>query len=274
MADPCQQVHAALRHGQAVVPPSLVEHVASCPACATVVEGGAPLAQALDTAPPVASLEGVWARVQAEVERERGPAAALRSLRTPLRVALVAAVAGLLPGLTLLLWGRGDLHVYPVARLLLDVTVVAVPAALLLAVAMRPLHTRPWPRWLAALAVGLAVLGALIGPMMVPAHHAHPLSLAGTGDDLVRRAVACLVAGAVLGLPLAVVAGLVMRRRGRFGLPVGLAVVLAGLVGTVSIFLHCPLVAPVHLVLGHSTVLLVYLLLALVAAPGRSRSRD
>ena len=88
-------------------------------------------------------------------------------------------------------------------------------------------------------------------------------------DELFPRAIACLVTGLILGLPALVGVDLVQRRRGRFGLPVALAVVLAGAVGGLGIFLHCPLVAPAHLLLGHAMVLAVYLGLAVVAVPRR-----
>ncbi len=261
--DRCQPAHAALRRGvRPSEDPALAGHLAGCPACATLA-GGPALVGALDAAAPATAPVGAWlAEAEAMLARERGPRAWLHSRTTAQRTGLAAAGAGLVPLLVWLAWRRIDAGVYPTGRLLLDVGVVLLPAAWLLVAAMRPLHRPAWPRAVAWLGLGLAVAGVLAGAWLEPAHHAHPASLAGTGPQLVPRALACLAFGTGLGLPALL--WLVALARG--GERPSLLAVVAGLAGGVAIFLHCPIVAPEHLVLGHAPVMLV--VLALMTAWG------
>jgi len=177
----------------------------------------------------------------------------------------------LIPLMVTLTWARPDRAVYPGERLAIDLLVVLGPAALALAIAMRPLHRPAWPKAVELVALVVAVVAVLVGPMLVPAHHAHPDSLGGTGPALVPRALACLVTGAVLGAPMLLWMRAIGRHPGRFGLPPGVAALLAGLVGAVAVFLHCPLVAPQHLLLGHSMVLVVFVGVGLLAGLGQRR---
>jgi len=262
--DPCQRALVALRRGPLPAGDPLAEHVTACPACAAVAAAGPSLVRALDepsdAAPTAPALDGMLAALEASIDRERGPAAWLRSRPTPVRLAVAALGSGLVPLLVWLAWRRVDAAAHPGDRLALEIAAVLVPAALLLAVGLWPLHRPAWPRWVEPLALGLAVLALLLGPALGPAHHDHPASLGGTGAQLVPRATACLITGTVLALP--VLAWLFAPRRG--GERAWLLGGLAGLLGALSIFLHCPIVAPVHLLLGHVTVLVPGLLLGAV----------
>lgn len=274
VTDPCQRVLEAVREGREPEP-GLRGHVDGCSSCAALVAAAPSLvAAAASGADEASGLDAVWAALDDDLRHEQGLGGRVRSLPTATRVGLVATVAAVVPLLVALTWGRADLGVYPAGRLVLDVLALAIPASLLLVVAMRPVHRPAWPRWVPGLALALAVLGALLGAILEPAHAVHPASVGGTGSELFPRAVPCLVTGTVLGLPMLLILRLVLRRRGRYGLPFGLAVVLAGVTGALGIFLHCSLVAPQHLLAGHATVVAVFLALAGLAGTWRtSRAR-
>lgn len=264
----CQRAHASLRGGaRAPADRVLAEHLAGCPACAALAADPR-LVEALDAAPALALPIEPWlAELELTLLRERGSGAWLRSRPTAQRAGLAMLGAGLVPLLVWIAWRRVDASVYPTGRLLLELGAVLVPAALVLAMVMRPLSRPSWPRGRQWLVVGLAVVGVLVGPVLEPAHHAHPASLTGTGAQLVPRALVCLAIGTALAVPgLAWLVALCRgaERPGWLGL-------LAGLVGGVAIFLHCPIVAPAHLLLGHASVLLV--VAGLVVVAGRSVSR-
>ncbi|MCH9687161.1 MAG: hypothetical protein K0V04_37340 [Deltaproteobacteria bacterium] len=269
----CQPVHAALRQGTPATDPVVAQHVAHCPACAALAEGGPTMAHGLDEAAAAVSpeLEALLGAVEASVERERGPVAWLRSRPTPVRMLLTGVVALAVPLLVALVWRRVDLSVYPLDRLAVDLVVMLVPAALALWVVLRPLFRPGLPRWTDGAVLALAVLGVLVGPALTPAHHAHPASLLGTGDQFVPRAVACFLTGLVLGIPVLLWSLIVLRRSGRWGLPLRLSAVAAGALGTVGVFMHCPLVTPEHLLAGHATVLVPFIVLGLVAGFGFGR---
>ncbi|MEM7158290.1 MAG: hypothetical protein AAF799_35955 [Myxococcota bacterium] len=270
METQCQQVHAIMREGGSVEGTDLESHVNGCPACAELIDGGPTFADALDASaePPSAEaqLDGLWAEIDASIEEEQGPASWIHSRSTPARVAMVAGMVVAVIAFVLVAWARLDLSVYPLGRLALDLSVLTLPVLVILAIVMRPLHRSAWPRWVEFLALALAVGAVLVGPMLMPAHHDHPASMGGVGDALIPRAVLCISVGTLLGLPILVILGFVSRSRGPFGMPRGLAVVLAGSVGCLGVFLHCPLVEPQHLLFGHASVLAGFIALGLLVA--------
>ena len=279
METECQQVQAVVRDGGSLEDSDLARHVDGCPACEEVIGGGPTFADALDAsadAPSAeAQLDGLWAEIDASIEKEQGLAAWFHSRSTPVRAAMVLGMVAAVLGFVLVAWARLDLSVYPSGRFVLDLSVLTVPVLVILAIVMRPLHRTAWPRWVELLALGLAVGAVLVGPMLMPAHHAHPASEGGIGDALIPRAVLCLSVGTLLGLPILVILGFVSRRRGPFGMPRGLAIVLAGSVGCLGVFLHCPLVEPQHLLFGHASVLVGFIALGLVVTSlGRWPRRD
>lgn len=262
----CQRVHAALREGRALEDdPALDAHRAACPPCAALAAGGAPLVGALAGEGLPAPVDAWLPALEAAVARERGPVAWLRSRPTATRTALAALGAGLVPLGVWLAWRRVDAAAYPAARLGLDVAVMAGSAALALVVAMRPLHRRAWPRLLAPVVVAVAAAAVLVAPSLPPAHADHPASLGGTGEGLVTHAMACLAVGVALGLPVLAWLGVLARGDRRTPwVPVATAGALAGLMGSLAVSLHCPLVAPAHLLAGHATVLVPFVLVGLV----------
>lgn len=240
----------------------LRQHLMGCPACAALAEDDGALARWLAegrAAEPVPS--GLVAAVQQDLVRERRPLARLRSLATGTRIAL-AVLGGVLILALGLLKLRPDIGTYPVLRLALELGslgLVGLGAAWLW---LRPLHRPALPVWMTTALVVLALLLPWAISALPPAHLDHPASLGGTGDDLVRRATACFVYGALLGLPLALFLALLgrsARRLVRFAVLPAAAGALAGLV---SLNLHCPLTSPVHLLAGHAPIVLVLLMLA------------
>lgn len=260
----CQDVHAALRRGPLPEEPALTEHVADCSACEALVSGGVPLAEALDDSAPMPGFDELLAQVEAAVDQERGPVAWLRSRSTPVRALLVALGAALVPGLVWLTWTRVDIHAYPPQRWALDLAVLVLPLALVLAVVLRPLYRPAWPRWVEPALLAVTIAAVLIGPMLGGAHHDHPASLAGTGPHLLPRAGVCLGLGTLMGLPILAWLTVLGRQERGWSRPTSLAAVAAGVTAVFAIFLHCPIVAPEHLLLGHASVLVPFVLLGLM----------
>lgn len=238
-------------------------HLASCPACAELAEDGGALARLLadsqsgqDEAPP----SGLLAAVQKDLALEQRLTARLRSLATPSRAALALA-SGLVILVVGLLKLRPDLGVYPLLRLVLELGslgLVGLGAGWLW---LRPLHRPALPGWLAFTLVLLALLLPWALSALPTAHTAHHASLAGTGDDLVRRAVACFLFGSLLALPLALFLALLGRGARRLVRLAVLPAAAGAVAGLVSLNLHCPLTSPVHLLAGHAPIVLVMVLL-------------
>lgn len=197
----------------------------------------------------VPDLNDLRLSLDAELAKERCPSAFLRSRSTPLRVLLLGVGLLILALLTLLLRGRVDLAVYPLPRMLLLLTAMAVWFFGSTWLALWPL-SRP--------ALPAAVLKAFIafGPLLLlglyslpAAHTDHPASLQAPGvAALLLRAVPCLVFGA------AIAAGTysLLRAFDRGGSRASLLMASAGgLAANLLLQLHCPVTAPEHMLVGH-----------------------
>ena len=262
MAIDCQQVHSALRRGEARDDPLVAGHVAECASCQVLVEGGTSMARALDAEDASLDLDAMLAGLEASVERERGPVAWLRSLPTSWRSVLAVLGAMLVPVAVALAWGRVDRDVYPTERWILDLAMLAAPIGLALLAVMRPLHRPAWPRWVQPAVVLAAVLALLAVPLVGPPHEAHPASVIGAGEDLVPRAMVCMSVGTILGLPMMLWLAVLLRRGSGWSRPLMLAAACSASVGALAIFMHCPIVTSEHLLLGHTTIVVPFVLLA------------
>jgi hypothetical protein len=218
--------------------------------------------------------EELLGQLRARLAGERGWRGRLRSLPTPVRLLAGLLVLALTALAVLLLRRRSDLAAYPVPLLVASLVLLAALALLALRAYLWPLHRRA-PSAVAAggwllLGLGFPVLLALL-PEAHDLVHAHPESFEGRGADFWPRSAACLVFGLAVSLPLL---GLMLLadRRDRRGLGrLAFAAAAAGLAGNLVLLLHCPLVARGHLLAGHASVGLVYLLLLAAAARLRAR---
>lgn len=214
---------------------------------------------AREDAPPIPP---GWMRLQDELDAEHGLAAWLRSRPSEHRLALVALVAALVPLLVWMLTPRVDLEVMPPPRLWLDVGLMSLSAAVALAVLMRPLH-RPAPaRWIGTVTFALGVGAIAVVCLMPQAHTDHPASLGGVGDDLAARALGCFSFGSALAIPVLLVLRGFSRSTGRWWSMGAVTVAVIVLIGSLGVYLHCPLTAPEHLLAGHATIWLPFLGLA------------
>ena len=213
-------------------------------------------------------LAGLQQSLDGALSKETGFRAWLRERPTSVRVAFAAAGALVMPLFWLLGSVRPDISVYPAVRMVLDLTLFVLPIAVLLPLVVRPMHRRALPGWVRPVLVVLAVLAVLVFASLPIAHWDHPESRLGIGDDLAKRATACFSTGVASGLPILIWVWLLSRRGGGPWPFAVLATVLAAMVGALAVFLHCPLTSPVHLTLGHATVVLPFIVLALL---GRAR---
>ena len=177
------------------------------------------------------SIDPGW--LQAALARERGPIAAVRAWPTWLRgtVAAIAALAGI---------AACD-AIAPRARPGPVFVALVAGAAAALWAALRPVHRPPLARGVEA---AIVVAGAIVLPLAAAAW----LEAGERGAS----AVACFGRGVTLALPLLAVAWAIDRSgaRGRGWL----YACFAGLVAIAELSLLCPDGDPVHLLLGHATL--------------------
>lgn len=271
MTASCEHVRAALLSSAgdaSLEAPDVASHLASCDACRELATDGGRLGRALgalavdagrtgagvDAGPTTAELEQLFAGVQADVARERGPMAMLRSRSQTLRVVAVAALIVLEALLVVGLVPRSDLGIYPLLRHAAFVALLGGMALLAAWQSLRPLQAPALPSWVSrgVVIAGIA-LPFLLG-MMPPEEDHHSLGHDGTGSALAKFAFYCLALGAAMGI--AVIALLRATDRGGHGsgARATLAALAGGLAGTLVVHLHCPLNHPFHLLLGHAPV--------------------
>ena len=150
---------------------------------------------------------------------------------------------------------RIDWYIYPTIRFTTELLAMASVLTLHLWLTIRPLHHPPLRIWKR---VGLVVTTAIIVvmPMILPlAHHDHPESLKGVGDDLIHRAISCFAWGTAIGATL-VTAGRFLIRGGKKSPLLNVPLLFAGgMLALFSLHLHCPIVQPLHIALGHSSIM-------------------
>jgi hypothetical protein len=201
-------------------------------------------------------LDGLRASLDLALAEERGLGAFLRSRGTPLRlvaVGLTLAAAAVAMGLGA---GRLDMASYPLWRLWLGLSVMAVCFVVSVGLALWPLSRRaPAPRLVTSVLVLAPLL--LSGLYLLPASHDHAASLPLTGEPgVLARALPCFG----WGLIMALIAVAVLRLFDRGGSRAALLLASAsGLAANLLLLLHCSVSEPQHMLIGHLGVLLVVL---------------
>lgn len=202
------------------------------------------------SAPP----DPLFDALQAQIARERGPSAWLKSRPTWMRLAFaVAAILGVVL-FALLVVPRADLSEFPRDRMASTVVLLLVLLSLSLHYGLRAMHRKAPPGWLSrTFAVG--VLGLLLLTVLNPLSYQPPSKL-HDHSFLGLTGLRCLAFGCALGLP--VYALMRVLDRGAFPEAATFAATAAGLTGFFALHMHCPMVAPLHLLLGHAAVLLAF----------------
>ena len=264
----CDYLRTLILSGGSVAGMEAEAHLEECDSCRELASSGE-LADLLRMAAP-----GPDEAIELSPPPTGGALDRVRSLATPTRVVALAAGVFLVGTLNALLMLRSDAPGYPLLRMTITLVSFAVPALLAGFLVLRPIHLpRPNGRLLPAL-VFLGILLPVVFGLLPVAHAltgAHPESFEGTGADFWPRAIACLIYGSVIGLPIlgllwALGRGGKARATILFG---GLTAV--ALVGNIALQLHCPLVSHGHLIVGHAGVPVALLLIGLPFALQRRR---
>lgn len=254
----CEQLRDHLREGHVAETTEAHAHAANCPTCQELLTSHALLEALRAPSPePVGELHSLKQQVSAELTRERGPTALLRSLPTRTRLLLVLVLFVAIAVVEGTLLARVDMPLFPPGHLVPVLGGLGLLALVAAWAALRPLFRSALPRWLELLLLVLC-LALPVGLSFVQPVTGHPRG-AGTGDPF-GHAAACLVHG----LSLAVLVWLAFRvldRRalggsGRGGLIAGMA---GAVIATLGLQLHCAISAVPHWLFGHAGVGVVVL---------------
>jgi hypothetical protein len=250
----CVDVREALLVGRPLSAAE-AEHAAACSFCSRSLPRG-------DATGPSSELLGV---VEASIRDETGLVAWLRALPTSVRLFAGFGLAALLAiGMALVRprWTSGPM---PVDRVATVLAVLAVLVALVVRLALRPLQAAPPSRRVVLWSVAAGLLVPVLFAVTPPGAETAALGSPGMGKGIVL----CFLFGALPGVLLVLALRALDRTAHRAGDAALLAAVGGGLAGNAALELHCPSVAPLHLLLGHATVGVV--LVVVYAAVRRSR---
>jgi hypothetical protein len=217
---------------------------------------------------PTDDLSAVRSALMRAVERPPSLRERLQSLRTPVRAALVTAVAAALAVVVALVSRRPDWSGYPTGRLALELGALALLVAASIVVGLRS-AAEPPPTAGRERLLGVALLAFPVVLVMFPAPSAAHLESASYSMAVVA---ACLAYGGGLG-------GLVLLAtwtlsRGEVGIPLGRAgiAVAGGATGLLLLHLHCPITARAHVLLAHASLPALFAGVALLTVSTRSRA--
>jgi hypothetical protein len=250
----CKQAKMDIRQGNTS---RWHNHLEECEDCRLFAENQQLLSSlGMDTGDVSAdTLTHLFAQIQSETKQ---PSLRFRLASLPggFRFWTGFATALLVALFVLLFKRRVDFDIYPSLRYTLELIGMGAVLMLHLWLVIRPAH-RPPLRYGKRLGLTMTTIIIVALPLMLPmAHHDHPDSLNGVGADLFSAALACFSWGSLIGAVLVVVGGLLLRggkKASRFNVPLLLA---AGMLALFCLHLHCPIVHPLHIALGHTSILI------------------
>jgi hypothetical protein len=179
----------------------------------------------------------LYAQLRAEIERERGPAAWLRARSTPVRIALVAAVAVGVVALAVAVTGHTAFFVDTTPVWLASVAALAALGGFAIRAALRPIYRPAWSNTTRVVASAAVLLGALGAVVSI-----------GDGSLGALDGGRCVVLGLLAGAPVFSLALLVERvpRRGAF-----FGALAGAVAGATTAQVLCPAPGLLHLLVGH-----------------------
>lgn len=254
----CAEIRDAFLTGRPLPSQEVAAHVAGCAACRELLRTPV-LGSLLASHSPPDSTEGaLLSQVRARLEGEVGVRARLRSLKTSRRALLVAITlaAAIAPALASHHGTGGGWE-----RAAPSLAILGAGLLLALMLSLTPSYRAARPgRALAVSALSLLIPFALVW-------------LSGSGATELAappRAVSCFLYGAALSLPLFALFRLSDRAEQPSLRSLLLLAGACGLTANFALRLHCPSSDPVHLLLGHASLSVAWLLAsAAPAALGR-----
>ncbi len=258
----CSDIRDVFLAGELPTGADAEEHVRECLQCRQLIERRGVLGQGLGAASEQATPPDLLAAVERDLERERGARAWLRSRSTRLRLALVLlTVSGVFTSICLLA-PRPDFAIasderwFALAGLLVFGVVLGAGGAL------RSLG-RAQPLSLVGVALAVLLL-PLLSALLPEAESHHPQLLTEADPGFATRALRCFFFGVLLSAPAGTLLWFASRED---RLPPGTLIFAAGASGVVAnlaLHAHCPLSYPGHLIAGHGTVGIAWLLALLL----------
>ena len=244
----CTETRRAIAEGRDDV--SAYAHIDGCAECQRALDDGAALAPPAAAPPP----DALRARVADAIEKERGAIAWLRALPPALRFVPLCAFFAAWVAQSRLASVHRDLDAYPRARLLALVLGFLTAGGLATALSLRSLARRALPPALERTVVVLAALLPFVPGLLPEVHVPGPFAGRGAVGDLAPFSLHCFAVGLGVSISFLVLLRLLDRTAHASSARAMLAAGAAALLGSLVLFVRCPIDAPLHLLLGHALV--------------------
>jgi hypothetical protein len=237
------------------------EHVRWCPHCQELLEGRGLLGEQLAGVRGQAPDPDLLAAVERDLAQEKGVRAWLRSRPTPVRFALVLSTAALVFIAILTAMPRQDLAYAADNRWVAVAVLFVLGAVLGFDGALRVLG-RAQPRSLVGAALTVLLLPLLVA--LLPEAELAQATTRGMGADFPRYAGLCFFMGVLVSAPVGTVLWFASRDD-RLTLSSLLFVAGgAGVAANLAMHAHCSINHPGHLIAGHATIGVAWLLALLL----------
>ncbi len=245
----CEGARAAIAAGRE--DDATLAHLETCTGCLQALDAGVTLAAPPAPAP---APEVLQARVSDAIARERGPIAWLRARSAAVRLLLALALLAAWIAQADLAAVHRDLDAYPRGRLFAIVLGLLATGGLAAAISLRSLARRALSPALERMIVVVAVLLPL-GPALLPEVHVPgPFAGRGAAGDLAPFSLHCFAIGVGISISFVVLLRLLDRTAHAGSARAMIAAGAAALLGSLVLFVRCPIDAPLHLLLGHALI--------------------
>jgi hypothetical protein len=231
-------------------------HASECPICSADTEEGAGETSELDE---------LFRDIETKLGHEKGVLGWARSRSTTTRLLIAASAVTGLTALSAVGIPRTRFAPLPTERVVVVMGALAVLAAMMLRVGLRPAQTQAPPDRSLFIIVAAGLLLPVVTAFLPPGAHPFHEYVQYTQTE---ATIGCFVIGAVTGA-LVVFVLRALDRTAHDSRPARvLAAVTGGVAGNLALELHCPVTAPAHLLLGHATVgMMLVLVYGLVKRP-------
>lgn len=211
-----------------------------------------------DAEVPANELDKMFSTTMGRVkDAEKRPTFYLKTRSTRARRAIAVGAFLAIGGVTAATWLREDFGDYPAWRMGLALGSATILIVASVFMALRPSHLPALPRWKGVGLILLSCVSVLVLASLPAAEHAaqheHPME----GASIFAQSMPCMYLGLLFGVPVYVLARLLDRGT---SLSAFLAAAAAGLAGNFVLQLHCPIDHAMHNVLGHASVVVVFLI--------------
>ncbi len=245
-------------------------HLGECEACVELWAAEGRLARALGTvAEPASDPDGFAKVTQITSEQDADAVWRLRSMPTTRRVAIGFCAAFLGAIVYFLAWRRPDWGVYPMMRMSFVVVAMLIATGFGVVLSM-PRSYRPAHPFGVRLTMFAFLLAIPFVPALFPAaHHAHEASQ--VAGSLWLSATKCFGLGTLAAFPALIVIRLLQREHKIELWPTLFSAVAAAVGANLALQMHCPIVDPMHIALGHGTLAVIYAALAWIVVRAVAR---